>query len=214
MDFVICGVIKNYAIDHITNEVEPLIIIRETDDWVNARGSVIKTRLGEVEATIARMQSLWKTIAPDESPLVFTSLAEIYRNIHKEEFRTARIVSVFTWISMLLSCMGLFGLAWYSVECRTKEICLRKVNGATEKQIVLLVCGRFVKWMIWASLLGIPIAWYLANTWISQFVYRAELSPWIFITSILLVIMIGIITVIRQSWYAATLNPIDTLKTE
>ncbi len=57
MDFVICGVIKNYAIDHITNEVEPLIIIRETDDWVNARGSVIKTRLGEVEATIARMQS-------------------------------------------------------------------------------------------------------------------------------------------------------------
>ena len=60
---MICGVIKNYAIDHITNEVEPLIIIRETDDWVNARGSVIKTRLGEVEATIARMQSLWKTIA-------------------------------------------------------------------------------------------------------------------------------------------------------
>ena len=214
MDFVICGVIKDYAIDHVTNEVEPLIIIRETDDWVNARGSVIKTRLGEVEATIARMQSLWKTIAPDESPLVFTSLAEIYRDIHKEEFRTARIVSIFTWISMLLSCMGLFGLAWYSVECRTKEICLRKVNGATEKQIVLLVCGRFVKWMIWASLLGIPIAWYLANTWISQFVYRAELSPWIFITSILLVIMIGIITVIRQSWYAATLNPIDTLKTE
>mgnify|MGYP000018577280 FL=1 len=160
------------------------------------------------------MQSSWKTIAPDESPLVFTSLAEIYRDIHKEEFRTARIVSVFTWISMLLSCMGLFGLAWYSVECRTKEICLRKVNGATEKQIVLLVCGRFVKWMIWASLLGIPIAWYLANTWISQFVYRAELSPWIFIMSVLLVIMIGIITVIRQSWYAATLNPIDTLKTE
>ena len=85
------------------------------------------------------MQSLWKTIAPDESPLVFTSLTEIYRDIHKEEFRTARIVSVFTWISMLLSCMGLFGLAWYSVECRTKEICLRKVNGATEKQIVLHV---------------------------------------------------------------------------
>ena len=214
MDFVICGVIKDYAIAHVTNEVEPLIIIRETDDWVNARGSVIKTRPGEVEATIARMQSLWKTIAPDESPLVFTSLTEIYRDIHKEEFRTARIVSVFTWISMLLSCMGLFGLAWYSVECRTKEICLRKVNGATEKQIVLLVCGRFVKWMIWASLLGIPIAWYLANAWISQFVYRAELSPWIFITSILLVIMIGIITVIRQSWYAATLNPIDSLKTE
>ena len=65
MDFVICGVIKDYAIDHVTNEVEPLIIIRETDDWVNARGSVIKTRLGEVEATIARMQSLGKTIAPE-----------------------------------------------------------------------------------------------------------------------------------------------------
>lgn len=59
MDFVICGVIKDYAIDHVTNEVEPLIIIRETDDWVNARGTVIKTRPGEVEATIARMQSLW-----------------------------------------------------------------------------------------------------------------------------------------------------------
>jgi len=213
-DFMICGVIKDYAIDHVTNEVEPLIIIRETDDWVNTIGTMIKTRPGEVETATARIESLWETIAPDESPLVFTSLAEIYREIHREEFRTARIVSVFTWISILLSCMGLSGLAWYSVECRTKEICLRKVNGATEKQIVLLVCGRFVKWMIRASLLGIPIAWHLANTWISQFVYRAELSPWIFITSILFVIMIGIITVIRQSWYAATLNPIDTLKTE
>ena len=83
----------------------------------------------------------------------------------------------------------------------------REANGAAR-------VGRFCEMVDWASLLGIPIAWYLANAWISQFVYRAELSPWIFITSILLVIMIGIITVIRQSWYAATLNPIDSLKTE
>ena len=174
----------------------------------------IKTRTGETKATINKLQHLWQDIAPTESPLIFTTLADFYRQLHNEEFRTARIVSVFTWISMLLSCLGLFGLAWYSVECRSQEICLRKVNGATERQIVLLVCGRFIKWMLFSSILGIPVAGYLAQEWLSQFIYRTPLSPWIFITSILLMIAIGILTVIRQSWYAATLNPIDTLKTE
>lgn len=213
-EYVIGGVIKDYVIDHVSNKIQPLLIIQDRDDWVNAQGTVIKTRTGETKATIHKLQHLWQDIAPTESPLIFTTLADFYRQIHNEEFRTARIVSVFTWISMLLSSLGLFGLAWYSVECRTQEICLRKVNGATERQIVLLVCGRFIKWMLFSSILGIPVAWYLAQEWLSQFTYRTPLSPWIFITSTLLVIVIGILTVIRQAWYAATLNPIDTLKTE
>lgn len=213
-EYVIGGVIKDYVIDHVSNEIQPLLIIQDRDDWVNAQGTVIKTRTGETKATINKLQHLWQDIAPTESPLIFTTLADLYRQLHNEEFRTARIVSVFTWISMLLSSLGLFGLAWYSVECRTQEICLRKVSGATERQIVSLVCGRFIKWMLFSSILGIPVAWYLAQEWLSQFIYRTPLSPWIFITSILLVIAIGILTVIRQSWYAATLNPIDTLKTE
>ena len=213
-EYIIGGVIKDYVIDHVSNEIQPLLIIQDSDDWVNAQGTVIKTRTGETKATINKLQHLWQDIAPTESPLIFTTLADFYRQLHNEEFRTARIVSVFTWISMLLSCLGLFGLAWYSVECRSQEICLRKVNGATERQIVLLVCGRFIKWMLFSSILGIPVAGYLAQEWLSQFIYRTPLSPWIFITSILLMIAIGILTVIRQSWYAATLNPIDTLKTE
>ena len=214
IQYIISGVIRDYTIEHFSNEIQPLMIILDTAPWINSLGTVVKTRPGQTQAAIAKINQLWKEIAPDEQPAVINTLDEIYRDMHREEYRTTRIVTVFSWISLLLSCLGLFGLAWFSVESRTKEISLRKINGATESQIILLICGRFVKWILISSAIGIPIAIYLSRVWLTRFVYKVDLSPWCFILALLLVITIGIVTVIRQSWYAATRSPIDSLKTE
>lgn len=214
VESIISGVIRDYAIEHVSHKIQPLMIILDPEEWDNSVGAVIKTRPGEVDDVIARVKQLWKEIAPGEQPPSINTLAELYAAMHGEEYRTARIVEVFSWISLMLSCLGLFGLAWFSVASRTKEICLRKINGASERQIVCLVCGRFVKWILVASAIGVPVGLYLSREWLTQFVYKTELSPWTFIPTLLLVVMLGIVTVIRQSWHAATLSPIDSLKLE
>ena len=141
-------------------------------------------------------------------------MAERFMEFHQEELRIMRILSIFSYISILLAGLGLFGLAWFSVENRRKEISLRKINGATEKQIVILLCTRFIKWILIAFCIGAPSAYYCSEQWLSQFVYKIDLS----LSSFLLIgvgaTLVGILTVIWQSFKVSRTNPIETLKKE
>ena len=115
---------------------------------------------------------------------------------------------------MFLTALGLFGLAWYSVESRMKEIGLRKINGATQRQVVGLLCIRFIKWIAIALAIGLPMALYLIEQWRMQYAFRPQLTVWIFIAAAFIVLAVGIVTVIWQSWKAARVYPAKIIKTD
>ena len=114
-----------------------------------------------MSVAIQKIKELWKKISGDEEGLKFRTMAGMYEDLHQEEQRVLQMVVLFSWISLFLTALGLFGLAWYSVESRMKEIGLRKINGATQRQVVGLLCIRFIKWIAIALAIGLPMALYL-----------------------------------------------------
>ena len=112
----------------------------------------------------------------------------------------------------LLSALGLFGLAWFSVESRQREIGLRKINGATENQIVILLCRKFIKWILIAYGIAIPIGYYFSEQWLTRFIHKSSLSPGAFIMAGISALAIGLLTVIWQTVNAARENPVNVLK--
>jgi putative ABC transport system permease protein len=110
--------------------------------------------------------------------------------------------------------MGLFGFAGYSIKRRTKEIGIRKVNGATATIIMVLLNKDFIKWVFVAFLIGSPVAYYLINKWLQNYAYKTQMSWWVFALSGLIVLLVAVITVSWQSWRAARQNPVDSLRYE
>ena len=131
-----------------------------------------------------------------------------------EEKRWKTIANYSSIIAILLSCMGLFALSTLAVQQRVKEIGVRKVLGAGMMSIASLLSKDFLKLVMLSILIAVPIAWYLANQWISDYVYRIDMSAWIFIGAGLFVIMLALATVFYQSWSAAKVNPVKSLRSE
>lgn len=211
-DYIIIGVVNDFMIDNFSREIQPLIIESNPEDWKKGWSTVVRIEEGMTDVAVGKMQALWKKIAPSDHPFKYKTMAEVYLNLHESEQRIMQMVSVFTWISLLLTCLGLFGLACYSVENRTKEIGLRKINGATEWEVVLLLCGRFLKWIGIAFVIAVPVAWYLTEQWMMQFIYKADRSVWIFVLAAVFILIVGMATVVWQSWHAAMVNPVESLK--
>ncbi len=205
----ICGVVKDFILGDLSRPITPLMIVPE-NGWITAVRVAAENR----KAAVAKMAALWKEIASDELPFEWRTMAEAYLDYHREEQKMMKMVWVFSWISLLLTCLGLFGLAWYSVENRKREIALRKVNGATEGQVVGLLCGRFMRWIAIAFVLALPVAFYCTSYWLQQFVYREETSVGIYVCIGIFVFSVGMLTVIWQSWKAANRNPVEVLKQE
>ena len=128
--------------------------------------------------------------------------------------RTYHIVISFTIIAILISCLGLFGLVTFSTRQRTKEIGVRKVNGARVLEVVTMLNKNFVKWIVIAFVFATPIAYYAMHKWLENFAYKTTLSWWIFALAGLLALGIALLTVSWQSWRAATRNPVEALRYE
>lgn len=207
--YTICGVVKDFIMGDLSRPITPLMIIPEYA-WV----TVVKVAAENRKTAVRKMMALWKEVAPDELPLKWQTMADAYLDFHRDQQKMMTMVLVFSWISLILTCLGLFGLAWYSVENRKKEIALRKVNGATESQVVGLLCGRFMRWILIAFVLALPVAFYCTSGWMQQFVYREEPSVWIYLAVGIFALAVGLLTVIWQSWKAAVANPVEMLKNE
>lgn len=205
----ICGVVHDFIIDDMTRAIVPLMIVREY-----AYNTVVKVASENRKAAVDKMMALWKEVAPQEKPFSWKTMADAYLSFHRDQQKMMTMVLVFAWISLILTCLGLFGLAWYSVENRMKEIALRKVSGATERQVVELLCGRFVKWILVAFVFALPFAYYFTTVWMGQFVYRQPVTLGTYLGVAVFVLGAGMITVFWQSWRAALKNPVETLKSE
>jgi ABC-type antimicrobial peptide transport system permease subunit len=207
----IVGVVKNFHFKSLHRPIEPYLFYLSADPRFNYLiANVDAGRLGEV---LPFMANRWKAVRPDE-PFEYSFLDEDFGKNYRAEEKGASLVRVFTVTAILISCLGLFGLAAFATQQRTKEIGIRKVLGASVPSLVALLSGEFLRLVAVAILVASPVAWYAMNRWLEDFAYRIEVPWWVFGATGLLALGIAFFTVSFQAVKAALRNPVKSLRTE
>jgi putative ABC transport system permease protein len=167
----------------------------------------------QIPASLDQVSSLWKELYP-ESPFDFFFLDQKFDEQYKAEQRFSSLFGLFTGLAVFVACLGLFGLAAFTAEQRTKEIGIRKVLGASIASIVALLSSDFLKLVGLAIVIACPIAWYGMSQWLTEFAYRIGLDWWVFVGAGVLIVVITLLTVSFQSVKAALMNPVESLRSE
>ncbi|MCI0695026.1 ABC transporter permease [candidate division KSB1 bacterium] len=170
-------------------------------------------KVENVAALIAFLENKWKEFAPDQ-PFAYSFLDERFSNMYRAEQKVGEVFSVFAGLAIFTACLGLFGLASFMAEQRTKEVGIRKVLGATAVNVTALLSKDFVKLVLVANLIAWPVAWYAMNRWLQDFAYRVNISWWIFALAGGLALLIALLTVSTQAIKAALANPVQALRYE
>jgi putative ABC transport system permease protein len=210
----ISGVVADFYNEPFSNRVKP-ITIYPISYYPYSYGQVLQLRLdpNNFPQTISVIQNKWQTFFPDR-PFDYDFIKDKFESLHIKHAKTATMIRFFSLISIFLTAFGLFGLISYSTKKRTKEIGIRKVNGARISEVLVLLNKDFVKWVIIAFVIATPIAYYAMHKWLENFAYKTELSWWIFALAGVLALGIALLTVSFQSWKAATKNPVESLRYE
>jgi len=202
----IIGVVKDFHFDALNNPIEPLKFT-----MLNGQPAFffIKTEPKNIKA----IQQKWEKLFPDES-FNYQFMDQHMASLYKQNEKDMAVFSYLTLIAILISCLGLYGLASHFITNRTKEIGIRKVNGARISEVLFMLNKDFVKWVAIAFIIATPIAYYAMHKWLENYAYKTELSWWIFALAGLLALGIALLTVSWQSWRAATSNPVEALRYE
>ena len=156
---------------------------------------------------------MWKKYSPDY-PFNYTFIDEQYDRLYKSEHRTGTLFNIFAIVAILISCLGLFGLAAYTAQVKTKEIGIRKVLGATVANIMQLLAKDFISLVFISLVIAVPIGWWAMHAWLQDFVFRINISWWIFVLAGFIAILIAMLTVSMHALRAALANPVKSLKEE
>jgi len=173
----------------------------------------LKLGSGNYSSTLKQIETIWKETAP-QWPFSYQFLDERINYNYKSEINMAKIITGLSGISIFLSILGILGMILITIQQRTKEIGIRKVNGARISEILIMLNKDFVKWVAIAFIIATPVAWYAMHKWLENFAYKTELSWWIFALAGSLTLGISLLTVSWQSWKAATRNPVEALRYE
>ncbi len=205
----IVGVVKDFNFNSLRQEVTPLGLFLGREQGSMA----FRVRSTELTSLVNRVEHTWKTMAPGQ-PFIYSFMDEDFDAIYKAEQRTGRISITFSALAILIACLGLFGLAAYAAEQRTKEIGIRKVLGASVRNIINMLSKDFLKLVLIAALITFPFAWWAMNAWLQSFAYRIRIGWWVFALTGLLALMIAVLTVSFQAIRAALANPARSLRSE
>lgn len=205
----VIGVMKDYHQTGMYNEVESLMLVYRLE------GNILYAKLsGENhEASLAYIQEKWEEIFPGK-PFEFSFLADDFSEQFSNDQNRRTVFAGFTMLTIFIACLGLFGLASYTTERRTREIGIRKVFGASIGRVLILITREFLILILISFALSIPATWFLMSDWLHNFVYRYEMGPLVFLWTILLIIIPTALTISYQSYKAATTNPADSMKAE
>ena len=205
----VIGVIKDFHMHSLHMQIQPLTMYLEPDRF---RFISLKLQPGNLSETV---DDITKTLTKFSSyPVSYSFLDDVFDDQYKSEIKLNEIITYFTLLALFIASIGLFGLAAYSAEQRTKEIGIRKVLGASVATIVALLSKDFIKLVVIGFLIAIPIAWYAMNQWLADFAYRIEIGPGIFIMAGGAALVIALLTVSWQSIKAAVSNPVESLRSE
>ncbi|HEX9956143.1 MAG TPA: FtsX-like permease family protein, partial [Fibrella sp.] len=220
----VIGVTEDFHYATLREKVEPLVMVVRADSLFDGIENLmfqtsstpdLSVRLagGNLPEKVAMLEQTWKRVAPNQ-PFRFTFLDEDLQRQYESEQRLGRIVTIASVLSILIACLGLFGLATLAVARRTKEIGVRKVLGASVPSIVNLLAQDFLKLVLVAIVIASPLAWYAMHEWLQDFEYRIAIQWWVFVVTGLLALAIAFLTVSFQSVKAALMNPVKSLRTE
>jgi putative ABC transport system permease protein len=205
----VIGVMQDYHQTGMYNAIESLMLV-----WRPFNNVVyIKLSGNETPQTLSFIESKWKEIFPDQ-PFVYTYLTDRFKGQFEADEKRGLIFTIFTILAILIACLGLFGLASYMVEQRTKEIGIRKVFGADEKTILGLISKDFLLLVSVGILIAVPVSYYFMNNWLKDYVYKTNIGVLLFVISAILTILITFITISFKAYQAAIMNPAQALKTE
>ncbi len=207
----IVGVIKDFHFQPLRRKIEPLVIQWADLDWTNFL--FLRITPEAISETIGTVHGTWERILPN-IPFSYEFLDEDFARMYRSEERTGTLLKIFTAMAILVACLGLFGLASFGAEQRTKEIGIRKILGASVPGIVALICREFLVLIGLANLIAWPVAYFAAKDWLNNFAYRTQIPAVFFIGALIISLVIGLMTVIYKAIRAASANPVDSLRYE
>jgi len=211
--YKIIGVVKDFNYESLHRKVRPLVLHLERKDYPAGINFTVRIASNDMSNTIDYISDKWKEIAPSEAMnynFVDTTLARLY----VAEQKTNVVATIFSSIAIFIACIGLFGLAAFVAEQRTKEIGIRKVLGASSRQVVLLLSKEFAVWVLISNFIAWPVGWYVMNRWLENFAFHTEISVSNFLAAGIMTLLIASITVGFHAVKVAHTNPVASMKAE
>ena len=212
--YTIIGIMENVHFESLHRDVRPMgYLLPEAINSTRRPFLFVKVNIPQMEKLLPYLRSSWDALNPP-IPFEFSFLDERIDSLYQGDVRAGKIVSMFSYLAIFVSCLGLFGLAAYVTEQRTKEIGIRKVLGARLTHIVWILTGQFLKWVVVATLIAWPVGYWLAGRWLQGFAFRTRLSAGIFLVSGLAAAVIALFSVSSQVVKSARTDPVKSLKYE
>jgi putative ABC transport system permease protein len=209
--WTIIGVVKDFHFQDLHVAIAPYSFQLNNRPFYNYL--IVHAKAADVSSLLKSINASWRKLNPNE-PFEYSFLDEDFQKNYEAENRLSAIVGYFTVIAILISCLGLFGLATFSAEQRTKEIGVRKVLGASVTGIVALLSKDFLKLVAVSILIASPVAWWVMNKWLLDFAYRKNISWTVFVITTIVALLIALVTISFQAIRAAIANPVKSLRTE
>jgi putative ABC transport system permease protein len=206
----VIGVIKDFHFRSLHEKIAPLILCSGGTQF---RVMYVQIHTHAVASTVASLHNTWEEIIP-ERPFEYSFLDNEINQMYKSEENIGQIVSYTSLLAILIACLGLYGLASFTTQQRTKEIGIRRVLGASVSYVVLLLSREFLKFVLIANVIAWPLSYFVLQRWLTNFAYRAGISMWLFLLAGISALAIAILTVSYQSIKTALANPVDSLRYE
>jgi len=207
--YTVIGVVKDFHFESLHEKIRGHLM--------KLSGEVsrisVKLRPGTIAGSLQSIENIWKELEPTH-PFSYVFLDESFDRLYRSEQRMGQIFTSFTLMAIFISCLGLFGLASFTADQRTKEIGIRKVLGASVSNVVVLLSRDFTKWVILANVVAWPVAYLVMNKWLQNFAYRISMGVWMFVLSGVIALIIALLTVSTKALKAAVANPADSLRYE
>lgn len=207
--FEIVGVVKNFHYESLRQNIGPLCMALGPSTWTAS----FRVNTTNIQGLINKIESKWKTMAPGMA-FSYRFMDESFDEMYRKEQRVGKVAITFTVLAVLIACLGLFGLVTYSTEQRIKEIGIRKVLGASISNIIIMLSKGFLRLVLLALLVAVPIAWLVMHRWLQDFAYRVNINWWVFVAAGLVAFLIAVLTLSVQATKAALSNPVKNLRTE
>lgn len=206
----VIGVVKDFHFTSLHQKVFPIILWHNQERF---QALTLRIGTGNVSVTLGQLKQAWHTVLPS-IPFNYFFLSERYDQQYRREINFARLLNLFTMLALFISCLGLFGMAVFSIQQRTKEIGIRKILGSTTGGILWLLSSNLLRWILIATLIAAPIGWLAMSNWLNGFAYRIPLRIWPFLLASIAACLIALLTVSAQTLKAARANPADSLRYE
>jgi putative ABC transport system permease protein len=206
----VIGVVNDFNVSSLHNAIEPAALILK-NRFMNTL--TLRMEPGNISQQLAQLKNAWEPIMPDYM-FDYVFYDEFFNSLYQKEERLGQTITIFSILAFIITLMGITGLIYQVCLSRTKEIGVRKVNGAKISEVMVMLNKDFVKWVVIAFVIATPVAWYTMNKWLQNFAYKTSLSWWVFALAGALALGIALLTVSWQSWRAATRNPVEALRYE